>query len=193
MPIYEVVVDGIQDGQPHKNVLHYDLDGITDLQQWVDNWGVLWDTHIAPLVVPSLIIPSLTLRENIPGSVGITFSFTAGTLVGTNAETTYASLLAANVRKYADVSTKPNQGRVYQGGIPSSAFNADGYLLTTYQDSLGQGWANLLEVPVPPTGDGRMVILASNPTAPNTVAFNYVDRMSAKGAVSTQKRRNWNT
>jgi hypothetical protein len=193
MALYEVVLNGTNDGQPYKTVMHYVCDGTADKAAFVDAWGTFAEMHLAPLCVESLIFQNMTIRDVVAGAIGADFEFLGGPFPGSNADPKYASLLAANVRKISSATTRPNKGRIYQGGIPSAALNGDGYLTTSHQQALNDAWEYLREVS-PSQGDPwYMVIKATDATRPNTVAYNLVESFSTKGALSTQKRRNWAT
>lgn len=193
MTVYEVVLTGTQDAEPHLNVLHYDVTGSTDFQLLADAFRTEITNGLSALIVPSLRWQGITIREDVQGAVGVYYPFTSGDLIGENAEGNYAANVAALVRKYADATTRPNQGRAYQGGIPISALTGEGNLGGAFVSSLSAAWDNLRVVEFNGTGEAVMQIKASNLAAPNTVPYNTVARLSVAFRLSTQKRRNFGT
>lgn len=193
MAIYEVVLQGTLDSEPMLHVLHYDITGSSDLQAFVDAIRTELSNDLMAALVPSVGYTGCVIRLDSPGSVGVLYQFTSGVIVGTNSNPNYFGNIAANVRKLTGGTTRPTQGRIYQSGIPALASNTDGYLPGTYQSDLNDGWENLRVIEFDGAGEGVMQIKASNPSAPNTSAYNVVASFSTRGRLSTQKRRNYNT
>lgn len=193
MTMYEIVLNGKQDAEPMLTVLHYDLTGSTDLQEFSDAIKTQMVASLMPALVPSVTYTGITARLDTPGSVGVKYPFSTGQIVGTNAETNYYALAAVNVRKLSSTGSRPAQGRIYQGGIPVSAYNADGFILATYQTTLSDHWELMRIIEFDTSGEATMFIKASNPSAPNTVAYNPVTSFQTSARGSKQSRRNWLT
>lgn len=191
--MYEVVLTGTLDSQPMLHVLTYDITGSSDLQLFTDAIRTELSNDLMAALVPSVAYTGCTIRLDSPGSVGVFYSFTSGQIVGTNGSTQYFGNVAANVRKLTGGTTRPTQGRIYQSGIPGDAPNTDGFLPVLYQGNLNDGWENLRVIEFDSAGEGVMQVKASNPSAPNTSAYNVVASISTRGRLSTQKRRNYNT
>jgi hypothetical protein len=193
MTVYEVVLTGTQDAEPMLSVLHYNITGSADLQAFTDAVRTELSAGLAALVVPSVTWLGNTIRLDEVGSVGVFYPFTSGQLIGTNAAGTYASNVAALIRKFSDDVVRPTQGRVFQGGIPTSAMDSDGKLTSGYVGSLVSAWELMRVIEFDGTGEGVMQIKASNPTAPNTQPYSTVARIGGNVALSTQRRRNFGT
>lgn len=193
MTIYECVLTGNLDAQPMLHVLHYDITGSTNLQEWVDAFQAELSAHVMDHLVNSAAYSGITIREDVPGAVGVFYPFTAGTIAGTATGTNYWANVAALVRKFSDNVVRPNQGRLFQSGIPPSATDNDGKLGGSYVVALRDAWSELITVPFDSTGNSQMVIKASNPSAPNTVPYNEVNSIGVAGRLSTQRRRNFGT
>lgn len=193
MTVYEVVLNGQQDAEPMLTVLHYDITGSTNFQALADAIDFELEAGLSALVVSSVQWQGITIRLDSPGAVGVTYTFTGGQVVGSHPESTYFANVAANVRKFTDGITRPTRGRIYQGGIPSNAVDGDGRLTASYATQLYTAWENLRVIEFDTTGEAVMQIKASNPTAPNTEAYNTVARIGCARELSTQRRRNYGT
>ena len=193
MTVYEVVLNGRIDDQPMLTVLHYDITGSTDFQAFANAISLIQIADMEDLLVPSATYTGITIREDVPGSVGITYPYTGGATGGQNATTDYWGIIALNVRKLTTTGVRPARGRVYQGGIPAVAVNDDGFMAGTYLADVNTYWNNMVTISFDGTGTAAMVIKATNPSAPNTVAYNPVSSMSTSARPSKQSRRNWLT
>lgn len=193
MAVYEVVFRGQVTTEPMVSVLHYDIVGSTNFQALADRISVLMIPALRDLLSPSASYAGITTREDIPGGVGVAHNFTAGPVVGTNAQTDVWGLVAVNVRKQTAGGVRPAQGRIYQGGIPATAITAAGDIDVGYRLDLLAAWSLLRVIDFDTTGVASMVIKASNPTAPNTVPYNPVTAFSVLGRPTKQSRRNWST
>ena len=193
MAFYEVVINGAVAGQPMLTVLHYEITGDDDFQELSDAIRDWFTTEMRGNLVPAASLSGITVREDIEGSVGVTYPFTGGALVGTNASTDVWSLVAANVRKLTTSGARPSQGRIYQGGIPSNACTTGGSFESAYANGLADAWEQLISVSFGDGGQADMVIKASNPSAPNTVPYNPVTGMQTSLRPAKQSRRNFLT
>jgi hypothetical protein len=193
MTIYEVVFNGEVATQPMLTVLHYDIMGSVDFQALADRIGVLMIPDFLDQLVPAAVYSGITIREDIPGSVGLTYNFTGGNLTGSNVTTDVWNIIAANVEKRTTSGNRPALGRVYQGGIPAVAVAATGNLEAAYATAVQDAWEALREIVFDSSGTANMQIKASNPTAPNTVPYNPVTSMVTSLRPAKQSRRNWGT
>jgi len=140
-------------------------------------------------LMTSVAYDGITIREDIPGSVGVTYPFTLGTLTGTNGSSSLIPQSALLLRKYADTAVRPNQGRIYQGGLPANAVNSSGRFSGPTVTDVQLFWQDQRIVNLVGGSSLQMVIKSSNPTAPNTVAYNPVSRIVAAAIPVTQRRR----
>ena len=191
MPFYEVILNFDQDGEVAQNVLHYDVTAVTalDLQGYADQIRVDFISTILTQVVPSLSFDSITFREDLPGSVGTTVPFTLGAVVGTAPEDKYAGQLALIVRKLTNSLIRPNVGRVYLAGVSGNNLGSLGRWATATSTAGGDFITAIIGVESGAGGVMDMVIKASNPSAPNTVAYNPVLAAQGLGVPGTQRRR----
>lgn len=191
MTVYEVVLDGQLDENPCLTVLHYDITGSGDLQAFTDAFRAELVTALQGLVVSSLVWSGLTIRVDTPGSVGQTYAFTGGDVVGSDATSDYWGLIAVIIRKLTSSGSRPAQGRIMQGGIPANRVDSSGAVAPTYRGALATAWEGFIELTFDTTGTAAMVIKASNPSAPNTVAYNPVTSMAVRPYPGKQSRRNY--
>lgn len=192
MAYYEVVLNGLISDQPMLSVLHYEIVGVPDFQQFADAIALLMIPDLTDHVVPEASWDGITVREDVPGAVGVTFNFTGGPVAGTNVDNEFYGLIAVNMRKFAQNGSKPAQGRIFQGGIPASATTSGGNIGGPYLINLNAFWAQMISIDFAGlTAD--MVIKATNPGAPNTVPYNPVDVIQGAGRPAKQSRRNFNT
>lgn len=193
MTLYEVRLDGLLDSQPMKTVLHYDIVGSTDFQAFIDAIRLEMLNGLTDAIVPSASWQGATIRELSVGSVGVPYTFTNGSLAGTNSTTGYNARTAANVQKLTGSTIKPTQGRVFQSGVPSDVWTSDGFLEPGYGSNLRDAWDNLRIIEFDGTAEGAMHVVATNPSAPNTQVSTPVISFNTRGKSSIQSRRNFNT
>lgn len=191
MTVHEVVFNGQQDGETHLNVVHFDLVlGVdADLQAFTDAIADKIIPAYTAALVASFVISNLTIREDIPGSVGTIYNFTAGPFIGTSTGANYAHQLAMLIRKSANSTQRPNNGRLFQGGMAVGGLDDEGQWLIPTRQAVRDFWDSLITFTFGTGGSAQMVIKASNPTAPNTVPYNPVAAISAVNVPSTQRRR----
>lgn len=191
MAFYEVVLNWDLDGELVQNVLHYDISAVTplDLQGYVDVIQAELIIHMADILVPSIQFESVTFREDVDGGVGVTITPTTGSTPGTDPNDNYAGQLALIVRKEALSTIRPNLGRIYFGGCTSFGLAQNGRWDTSLSSAAEDFAEAIRGVESGEGGVMDMVIKASNPTAPNTVAYNPVLAMTGLGVPGTQRRR----
>jgi len=191
MSFLEGVVQWTFNAQRFNNVLHYDTgaQGLPDFVGLTDYFWDVFNTHGLPGIVNDCVFDRMSWREDIPGGVGTVRTPTNGTLAGTAGASETVAQVAMIIRKVGQGSVRPHQGRIYQPGIASSAFTAAGFIDGTAGNALESMWEDLLEIEDGNGVTAVMVIKASNPTAPNTVAYNLVDSLVGLGNPGTQRRR----
>jgi hypothetical protein len=146
-------------------------------------------THIDGLLCSSVRYTGITVREDIPGGIGSTFSFATGDVVGTAPTGENFPQGCALIRKYADNGSRPNLGWVYQGGLSMEYLSSAGGWSATMQTALLNLWNDMLVQDVSGVGALTMVIKSRTPTRPNTVAYNPVSRIQVASIPVTQRRR----
>lgn len=191
MAVWEVVLNWVLDGTVAQNVLHYQDQSPASID-WVSFADIIRAdiaTHIEDTLVPSIAFTGITVREDVVGSVGQTYEPAAGDIVGTSINDQYARVIAMLVRKNANSTQRPNRGRVYVAGITSEHLDGAGEWDAGSRAAHNAFWLDMLDITITTGGDFAMVIKASNPTAPNTVAYNAVDSVGAQRIPATQRRR----
>lgn len=189
--VYEIVLNGNLNQQQMLTVLHYDVEGADPI-----NWQALADamrvhivTHLQAWLVPTAFYSSITVRQDIPGTVGVRYNFTLGNVTGTDANTDSFNQMAMLVRKQCNSTVRPNIGRIYQGGLTSEGTDGGGLWQLDVRTAVAAFWNAMLTIAFAGPATAQMVIKASKPTAPNTVAYNTVTTVNAQSNPVTQRRR----
>lgn len=190
MTVYEIVFEGLLDANPMLSVLHYDVTGSTTFQALANEIALIMIPDLQDLLVPSASYTGITVREDSPGSVGTFYGFTGGAVVGLNASIGFWGTTAVQVRKLTSSGSRPAQGRVFQGGMPAASVDGDGRVNLALRSALTTVWEQFRSITFDTSGLASMVIKASNPTAPNTVAHNPVTSISVSSKPAKQSRRN---
>jgi hypothetical protein len=190
MAVYEVTLEGELDANPMVTVLHYDISNSTNFGALAQEILLLMIADLVEFLVPSASYSGITVREDVPGGVGTFYAFTGGPAAGTNVDDRYWGIICAQVRKLTSSGLRPAQGRVFQGGIPASNVDTDGRVVIALRVALTTFWEEMRDITFDTTGHAEMVIKASNPTAPNTVAYNPVTAINVSSKPAKQSRRN---
>jgi hypothetical protein len=192
MAVYEVVLNGEGPMGDMLTVLHYEVTSGPDPANW-QQFSNGFYANLVPDVVavlpPTVKYTGITVREDTPGSVGIEYPFAAGDAVGTAASGELIPQAAVLVRKLTNGIVRPAYGRIYQGGIDIAYAQANGTWGTTLLGILETFWEAMREFGTIDGSDLRMVIKASNPSAPNTAAYTVVSSVDARPNPVTQRRR----
>lgn len=191
MTVYEVTIIYDSPTGEQLNVCHWDFSSeeVADFQLFADIFRTDWLTTLAPVIAPSISLESLSIREDVPGSVAFPVAFTAGPATGASSDNQYAAIPAVNVQKLPNNLTKPRLGRVYQGGITSEGFLSNGNWSATITTACNDFWSDQILVTMDVGKTATMVIKASDPTKPNTVPYNPVATIASKGKPTKQGRR----
>lgn len=191
MTVYECVLEYDSPSGEMLNVVHWDLTGTAPLnfQDFVDNLRTEFVNSLAAVIAPSVSFVAVTIREDSPGAIGIRYTPTAGSAAGTSTDNQYGPQLAALVRKRCENGQRPALGFAYQGGITSEGLTSAGRWSATVNNAVFAFWDANIIIPFAGDGQAEMVVKASNPTAPNTVAYNSVTSINVGGIPVTQKRR----
>ena len=183
MAVYEVVLEGRQDGEDMLNVFHYRVpDGQTpDWQAGADELRAHIANYLADLSNPNVTYEGITVRLDEPGQVGTTYAFTLGDVVGLDASGDGLRQAAFLIQKRSQGGVRPTLGWFFVGGITVHGLTAAGNwdpAITAVMNNYAEDIRILGAVA---QTDVIMVIKARNPTAPNTQAYSDVDLMFAKG------------
>ena len=191
MTVYEVVLEMDTPAGDMLNVVHYDITGTAplDFQDFCDVIASDFDTYLKSIITAACSFRGVTIRLDTPDSVGASFVPTGGSVAGTNASNTLAPQMAALVRKQSGNLTRPTQGYAYQGGISAGGFTSAGRWSTAVNTAVKNYWDALLEVNFAGSGNAEMQIKASNPSAPNTVAYNPATLINVGGIPVTMRSR----
>lgn len=191
MAFWEVVIEGRQGSNDMLNVFHYQSSGV-EPPDWDAAATVIrghLEDHLAPIAGSRVTWEGITVREDIPGGVGVFYPFGAGTLTGTQATPDQIDVVTMLIRKHTGGLIKPTIGWFQQGGITVQGVGNDnqwGSTVTTavldYADDI-----KVLNIVGPSTL--TMVIKARNPTAPNTQPYSVVNSFSNAAAPRTQRSR----
>lgn len=189
--VYEIVLNGNLNQQQLLTVLHYDIEGASPLnfQALADAIRVHIVTHLQAWLVPTAFYSSITVRRDIPGTVGVRYTFTLGNVVGSDANTDSFNQMAMLVRKQCNSTVRPNIGRVYQGGLTSEGTDGNGLWQLDVRTAVAAFWSAMLTIPFAGPSTAQMVIKASDPGKPNTVPYNTVTTINAQSNPVTQRRR----
>lgn len=191
MAVFEIVLEGRQLGQDMLTVLHYDFGGggDPDWQNVADLIRSDMVDNLRTLLTPQTLYEGITVREDTPGAVGVTYFFGSGDLVGTGAGSDNLNQAAALVRKLTNSTVRPTQGRVYQGGMSVGATEADGRWATIVRTNLAAFWTDMILLIPADSPNGQMVIKSSKPTKPNTQPYTPVSSVQVEPVPVTQRRR----
>lgn len=191
MANWEVVINGKQGTNDMLNVFHYQSSGV-EPPDWDAAATVIrghLSDHIAPICGSRVTWEGITVREDIAGSVGTFYPFSAGTLTGTQATPDQIDAACMQVRKLTGSLVKPTSGWFMQGGITVQGVGNDnqwGSTVTTAVDDYATD-IRILNIAGPSTL--TMVIKARNPLAPNTQAYTPVNDFQVVTGVKVQRSR----
>jgi hypothetical protein len=191
--IVEVVFNGSLHGEDVKNVLHYEV-ATWDVVSAGEFTGVVsaeFTTNCSGRFEGNYKIESMTFREVSEGSVGIELPVLGGPIQGSGNSGHGVNQLAVVGTKLCNTTTKPTKGRIFMGGVGLDGINSDGLWDSETVDKV-QDFLNAIVV-VTPVVSGvtwSMVVLASDPSQPNTQAYNLVDQIICrKNPASLSRRR----
>lgn len=191
MANWEIVIEGRQGTNDMLTVLHYASSGV-EPPSWADAATVIRGhlaDHMAPICAARVTWVGITVREDIPGGVGVFFPFAAGTLVGLNSESDQADILTMLVRKVTGSLVKPTQGWVLQGGVTAHALTGNGTWEPTIMDEVEAYLEDIRVLNIAGPSTLTMQIKARNPTAPNTQAYTTVSAVAAANTPRGLKTR----
>lgn len=176
MPQYQVVLNGALGTADMLNVLYYQSSGVEppDWQQVADIIGGNISTHLLSVCGNHASWRGITVREDIPGSVGIDYNFTGGALVGSNSTSSMLNQLAVLVRKFTSGIVRPTRGWAFQGGPIAEGLNNASEWSSGTTDAVQDFWNTLKTITTTDPTTLTMVLKATNPTAPNTNPYNIV-------------------
>lgn len=182
MTVYECAFHFVGGVNNFYNVLHFDITGDTplNLQDLTDEIVASWVANMSSTVSPAISFVDITYRLDSPGSVGSTITPTGGSEVGTAASSDWAGQLGMLVQKKTNGLVRPTLGRVFAIGITAGALTVNGTWAAANMSAVETFWDDIIIVPFADNGQAEMLIKASNPTAPNTNAYNSVVECTAK-------------
>jgi hypothetical protein len=183
MANWELVIEGRQGTKDNLNVLHYqDFGGGPPDWTFAANAirGHLSD-HIITFCGSLVTWVGITVREDVPGSVGVLVPFTAGVLTGTNATPSQMMSASLLVRKIGSGLVRPVRGWAFQSGLVVDGLDAASRWEAPVIAATLDYWEDIRLMADGLTTDLRMVIKARNPSAPNTQAYTPVAAFSASG------------
>lgn len=192
MAIYEAVMNFNSPTGAIKNVLHYSTVAVQGdtLQDATNEIELQWNSNCRNRFAAAVTFVSMTWRLNAPGEVGVEYQVPLSPVPGTADENKYAAAEAMIIQKRHLSGARPARGRLYVGGITSNQLNGVGNWdqatvddVATWVESIRDFNAGTPEI------NFRMVIVASNPTAPNTQTFTQVDQVAGIVRPATQRRR----
>jgi hypothetical protein len=193
MAVYEVAIRYAAAGQSFFNVVHYDITGDTplDLQSLTDEIANAWVNECALRVAGAVTLEDITYRLDIEGSVGQTVVPTGGAKNGLAGDNQWAGQLAVLVQKKTNGFVRPVRGWAFQPGITSEGLNSSGEWTVAVAQDVEDFWDAIILVPFAGNGQAEMLLKASNPTAPNTNAYNSVvecDASTNPAALQSRKK-----
>lgn len=188
---WELVMDWDIDTGDAKNVLHYvdNAPATIDWQGVCDTIAGYFSTAYRETLSGSCTWRGITVREDAEGSVGVTYTPTAGGLEGQAGDDSYIPAVAALVRKRSLNTVRPNQGRVYQPGVANEEFVATGTLGSGAKSNIDAFWDDMILLADGGSALLQMVIKCRDTSKPNTVAYNPVAEVSTAFHPATQRRR----
>lgn len=183
MTVYEVVLEGRQDGEDMLNVFHYDVPQgqPPDWQAGADEIRAHIANYLEDISNPNVTYEGITVRLDSPGSVGTTYNFTGGIVTGTDSNGDGLRQAAFLIQKRSEGGVRPVLGWFFVGGISVHGLTAAGNWETTITATMNNYADDIRILGSVAQTDTVMVIKARNPTAPNTQAYSPVDSMFAKG------------
>lgn len=173
------------------NVVHYDITGDDppDLQDLTDEIVAAWAAGIGDHVAAAVTFNSVIYRLDIDGSVGVEVIPTGGPEPGTATVNNWAGQMAVLLQKKTNGIVRPNLGRMFIPGVFTSALTAGGeWSVDIVQAAEAFGNAIVL-ISFAGNGVAQMLIKASNPTAPNTNAYNEVAECNSLAIPSALQSR----
>jgi hypothetical protein len=192
MSQYEVVLNGFGPFGDMLTVLHYDVTSGDDPPDW-DLVATAIRVHMVDKLIGNIVstcgYTGITVREDVPGSVGQEYPFAAGTLNGSSASDDLAPQMAVLCRKLSGNLVNPTQGRIYQGGVGADGLTTGGIWVSSVTQDVEDFYELIRIINVAGPSSLRMVIKASKPSNPNTVAYNPVASVDGRPNPVTQRRR----
>lgn len=191
MANWEIVLEGRQGVNDMLNVFHYQSSGVEPPDFAAAATvirGHLAD-HIQNLCSAHVTWLGITVREDVPGGVGVFYPFAAGTLVGDNSDGDQVNQVAVLVNKLSNGLVRPTKGWFFQGGISvrnTTAFSGWEAAALAAVEAYAED-IRVLNIAGPTTL--TMVIKARNPSAPNTQAYSVVNLMDAQIIPTTLRNR----
>lgn len=177
MTVYEVVLEGRQGNTDMLNVFHYEVQtGETpDWQLGADELRSHIANRLATLSMNNVLYTGITVREDLPGHVGVFYGFTAGDIGGSNSTSSQSRTLAMLVRKRSLGGIRPVLGWFFVGGLIAENLTNIGLWNTATTDAVTLYANDITVLGAVAASDVNMVIKARNPTAPNTQPYSVVD------------------
>jgi len=191
MPTFEVVLEGRQGLEDMLTVLHYETTTglVLDWAEIAEALGDEIQLKLLSALVPNASYLGITYRLDELGEVGIFEAFPGAPLLGTNGSGDTITQTAVNVSKVAAGGSRPSGGRIYQGGIAVEFAGPTGQWSIPLLDQMDSFWGDVRTLDQDTVEVLRMVIKASNPSAPNTVPYNPVTAIATKSNPVTLTRR----
>lgn len=191
MSFWEIVIEGRQGTSDMLTVLHYESSGVEppDFDAAATIIRGHLEDHLQTLCGPRVSWEGITAREDILGSVGVFYPFSAGTLTGTNGDDDQVDVVTMLVRKQSQGLVRPTHGWFQQGGITTRTVGANNTWDALARDAV-EAYAEdirVLNIVGPTTL--TMLIKASNPTAPNTQPYSVVNTLTTDETPRTQRTR----
>lgn len=191
MANWELVIEGRQGAQDMLSVIHYQ-DNSAGAVNWNDAATVIRG-HLTDDLISSCgnrtTWEGITVREDIPGGVGISYPFSAGVLSGTYPAADHADVLTMLIRKKTVSLVRPTAGWAQQGGFSAAGLEPTGVWATSFTGAGEAFWESIRVLNLIDDVVLQMVIKARNPTAPNTQAYTAVSSVSAEPVPRTQRSR----
>jgi hypothetical protein len=189
--MHEVALKWDDTESKYFNVMHYELTDTTfaGLQAFADEIGAACASDLADILTDSISLIGVNIREDVEGAVGIDFGFTTGPVDGTNANSDYAAVLALQVNKLCQNGSRPSRGWNFIPGVSAQELSGSGRWGATSQGAAQDFMNSLMSITYNGTATGSLYVKASNPTAPNTVAYNAVTDIGINNVPKTMRSR----
>lgn len=181
MAFWELVIEGRQGANDMLNVIHYESSGVEPPDFAAAATvirGHLAD-HLQGQASGRVTWEGITVREDIPGGVGVFIPFPGGILTGNNPDPDHADLLTVLVRKITGSLVKPTLGWAQQGGMTAGALEPDGTWNAGVRAAVEAFWEDIRILNITGPTTLQMVIKARNPSAPNTQPYTVVNAVEA--------------